>query len=287
MFKFYKTIFHPDLLKNFITVDFLNNLLFFLSAFFIAAFAYTINVSFPDDELKNYQTSAIITFFLEFSFVYIFIIIFFIELLSSNLMYQKDNLQLKDINLKLVDKNKNTVVKLIKDADKYIQEKKYYDALERLQEALILVPDYAEAEERVDFVSEELAEKNEKKLKELNKKGIESFNNKQYIEALEYFDKYLDIKPEDKEILKYINLTEQEINIIKKEKRYLKDKYNYKVRMNRKLLSKQKIKIHNLIEKGKKELKKKNFVKAKDLFKKVLVIDVNNFDAFYYINKAN
>ena len=111
LFKFYNDIFHSDLLRDFITVDFLNSLLFFLSAFFIAGFVYTINVCFPDDEIKKYQVKDIITFFLEFSFVYIFMIIFSIEILSSSLMYQKDNLALKDKHLKLLDKNNNAEVK--------------------------------------------------------------------------------------------------------------------------------------------------------------------------------
>ena len=57
-------------------------------------------------------------------------------------MHQKEAFYIKDRFLKLRDKNMSTIIKWMDKADQYILDKDYYKALEKLQDALLLVPDY-------------------------------------------------------------------------------------------------------------------------------------------------
>ncbi len=284
---FSRTDYHSALVKSYIIINFLDNLIFFLPAFFIAALVYTVNTSFGTDEIKKYKTGNIIFFFMEFSFAYIIIIIILAGLLNSTIINKQDGLRLEDKRLKLQDRNKEAVFKLIKEADAFIEDEKYYDALERLQEILIIIPDYEPAKDRIEAILDKQNKQRIKELKRLRKIGIKFFNDKKYRAAVIKFKTYLKMKPDDKDIIKYLNLSKQEIDI--EQRRLVKDKYHYKIHLDKNLaaLIEHKRKINKIINSGKIHFKEKQYNRAKKEFKKILKFDINNFEALYYIRKAN
>lgn len=268
-------------------MDLLKNLMLFLPALFIAAIGYAINTSLPDSELEKYKDKSFMWFFIEFSFIFVFIIILLFELLSTTLIYRNEYFQSRDKYLKIRDKSQHYISKLEKSADLYVNKGEYYKAIEKFQEILIIFPGYNKALDKINSITELLINKKEKKLKRLKNSGISAFNKKNYQLAINYFHDYMEIKPDDKEILKYLNLTIQQTN--QKAIRIVKDKYNYKITLdhNDMAMVKYKRRIRSLIDKGKLYFKKSNYSKAKEIFKKVLRIDINNYDALHYLRKVN
>ncbi len=278
--------YHSGLLMDFIIKFFLDRLLFFMPAFFITVLAYTVNTSFSSDEARQYKTNHAVLF-IEYSLVYIFITIVLVGLLSSTLMHKEETFQIKEKYLKFKDRSMNTVKAWIREADDHIADKKYIEASEKLHEVLLLLPEYRDAEDRVGYITEELSKKHIKRLKEIKKQGLALFNNKNYRNAVSIFHSYLQLNPEDREVLKYRNLAAQMTNL--SERQIMKDQYSYKIKLNKDIeafINNNK-RIHKIINRGKKELKRKNFKKAKDEFKKVLKFDISNFEAMHYLKKAN
>ncbi len=287
VYDFYNTSFHSDLLKGYIFLHLLEDLIFFLPVVFITAICYTINTIFPDKELKKYNKGSIITFFIEFSFVFIFIIIFLIELLSTTLIYRTERYYSKDINVKLQNERKQVIIKLEKSANKFTQNREFYKALEKLQEVLIIFPDHYIAQDKIKRITKEIMTEKNDKLKKIMKRGVNAFEKKKYPTAIKEFNNYLNIEPYNREVLKYLNLSMQKTN--KREKRIVKDEYNYKIVLNsnNEPIIRYKNKIISLISKGKKYYYTKKYDEAKKIFKTVLCTEIDNYDALYYLGKVN
>lgn len=287
IYNFYYSPFHRELLRNYLFLDLFRNLLFFMPALFITALGYAVNASFPENELRKIPSAGRITFFIEIAFMFLFVMILLIETLSTTYLYRVEDIHLKDKFLKLKDDNQITILQLEKTGEEYLQDGEYYQALEKYQEALILLPGYEEAEDRIKAITKKLIDQRQMKLEKIKKTGIRSFEEKRYAIAISMFHEYLEDEPEDKEVMKYLNLSIQQTNL--KRKRGIKDSYSYKIILNRdgRAEARHKNRIIDLVNIGKQQFLKNDYTKAKETFKKVLRFDLKNYDALHYLGKVN
>ncbi len=286
---FYNTNYQADLMKLFLRTYVLNGLVFYLPAFILSFFSYTINASFPKKLMDKLNVDSEYIFFKSF---YIFLITFsfliiFIGLLTQKISDINDKLELTNNKIKLNIQRNKQIESKFEDIDKLIKEKKFYDALDVANDIIMISPDNSTAEEKIKLLNELIRDNAEQELRKLKKDGISFYEKKKYKQALKNFIKIINIDPNDKIAKKYITIINNLLSI--ENQKLIKDKYTSLIYFNRKNspVTARNRKIYQLVITGKDLFGNKKYLPAKKKFKEILKIDLYNYDARRYLEKIN
>lgn len=273
----------------FLIVYFSFNSIFYIPAIFQATLFYTLNANFPKIVLDEYKINekTLVKIFSSRLIIFLFLTIFFIELISPFYFYFKEKLDLKEAILNSEKITSIEIKNILKEADNFLNKNEFYKALDIYYEILIRNPNYSLVKDKINSVREKMESENEKNFKDFYNEGLKYFNEKKYKEAAEFFRKALNIKPDSKDALKYYNLSLNEIDISKK--KLIKDWYRSIITLQESesnLIFRER-KINELTKEGIKEFKNKNYDRAKELFKNILKELPENYGAFYYLDLIN
>lgn len=282
LYEFYNSSYHILLLKSYIGLSLLKAFLSFLPVLFMTPLFYTMNVCFPDRTLRSYNTEKIIRPFFKYSLLYLAFIIILVAVFDTTIAFREEQFEIRNRELKAADRHGLAIREMEKRVQKLVEEKKYYPALEVLEDILILVPAYAPAKEQIILIRQKIDHANELYLKILKKEGEDLFRAGDFKKALDLFTRYNGINERNEEIIRYMNLCRQELNL--KEKLVIKDRYKSTIRLNpdERNMIKYNIRVKGLIDRGLDAFRQREYTRALDLFKEVLVLDVNNYDAYSY-----
>ncbi len=286
---FYNTNYHPDLMKLFIRTYVLNNMIFYLPAFILSVFAYTVNVSFLKKDMETLQIDKSWIFYKSFS-IFIFILgflIIFITLLTQNLTDINDKLELENNKIFLTAKRNKIINEKFAEIENLISKKDYYQAIDRANEILMMSPGNTRAEESIKSLKQLIENSRIEKLKELHTYALKLYKEKKYKEALKYFLAILNINPDDTDAQKYINIIKSLLSL--ETQKQIKDRYTslvYFTEKNSPIIRRNK-QIYTLAENGKKLFREKKYTEAQKYFKNILRIDLYNYDARVYLEKIN
>ncbi|MDD5067608.1 MAG: hypothetical protein PHF84_11245, partial [bacterium] len=269
-------------LKSYIFLNLFKNFLFVLPPLLISSLFYTMNVCFPDRTLYSYKIDSFIRPFYKYSLLFMLFIILLVAVLDTTIVFKEEQFELRNKQLKIKDSNNLRIKELNEEADRFREEKKYYSALKILEDILIIAPYDEAAAEKSRLIKQMIEHEKKLKLKELRNKGIASYRAQDYKTALAFFNQYYEQNPEDNEVVKYINLSLQQTDI--RSKRIIKDQYSHIIHLNKdtKSQNRHNNRIKELIDQGMDRYRKNDYHAALESFKDVLLIDVNNYDAYYY-----
>jgi len=182
------------------------------------------------------------------------------------------------IKIKYSEEYKNYLNHLEK-AKKFL-EKEYFDlALKEAENATKIFPDEVEAQELKDRIIEAKS----RKIAELKAKASVSERNKDYEEALKYYQAVLKIDPSDREAKEGIDRVNILILEAKKKAELEKEKRLRKKKPTRRA----KPDISKLLSRGKRLFFEGKYKEAKSVFLEVLRTDPANREARFYLDKIN
>ncbi len=286
---FYNTDYSSELLKLFVRINILNDVIYFIPALILTIFFYILNVYFSSKkiaELKIKLNDIYNASFLLF-FIFLFFSILIIELVSLRLNYYNDKLNLLDKKIKIYHKKENVILDVFEKIEKLIQKEKYYEAVDKVNDILFFSPENKKAKELLKFLKEKIKNNKENEVKKLKAEGIKLYDNGKYKEASLFFNKILMIVPQEKEALRYLTLISENLSI--KTQLLIKDRYNTLVKFyneNSPTIIRNR-KMYYYAQLGKEYFKKGEFQKAREMFKKIRLLDIYNYDANVYLERIN
>ncbi len=145
-------------------------------------------------------------------------------------------------------------------AEKYYDQEQYIKALENYREVLKIEPENDDAKDGVEKCMKKL----EKKKEELFNQGVKLYENKKYLDAIKKFEEVLKIDPEHVYARKYLKKVKEEYEA-----------------------NKEKIELERYISDGREYFYNRNFVKAREYFKKALELDPENKVAKDFLKKCD
>ncbi len=286
---FYNTDYSSELLKLFVRINILNDVIYFIPALILTIFFYILNVYFSSKKIAElkiklndiYNASSLLFF------IFLFFSILIIELVSLRLNYYNDKLNLLDKKIKIYHKKENVILDVFEKIEKLIQKEKYYEAVDKVNDILFFSPENKKAKELLKFLKEKIKNNKENEVKKLKAEGIKLYDNGKYKEASLFFNKILMIVPQEKEALRYLTLISENLSI--KTQLLIKDRYNTLVKFyneNSPTIIRNR-KMYYYAQLGKEYFKKGEFQKAREMFKKIRLLDIYNYDANVYLERIN
>ncbi|MBN1899595.1 MAG: hypothetical protein JW827_12540 [Spirochaetes bacterium] len=289
MFTFYALPHDNEILISYLQFYFYDKLIFFLPIVFLTALFYTLNASFPDSVRKagDLKDKDIVNYYTKIAIVFILINLVLIEFLGNSRIFQSEKYLIQDRMVMNRKAKEEQTGKIFRQAQAYLDKKDYYKSLDLFQEILIILPDYTKAEDKVRYIEEQIIDQRQVKFKGLLNKGIGLYEKKKYNESAQILKQALDIEPSNRDALKYLNLSLQALNL--NQKKVLKDEYSFLIRLYKGLTPdvRNRQQINVLMVKAKRELSLKNYLKAKSIYKQVLLINPQHYGANYYLGIIN